>query len=116
VRSPRNHRAYWAFVGHRLSGIALAIFLPLHFYVLALALDAAKLDSFLKLAEMTSFKVGEWGLVCLLSLHLFFGLRLLALELLPWSSTRDARLAWVGWGFAGSMVVGLIFIAGALGT
>ena len=33
---------------HRFSGLALALFLPLHFYVLGLALnDAARLDAFL---------------------------------------------------------------------
>ena len=110
----RSHRAYWAFIGHRLSGLALAVFLPVHFYVLAMALDAAKLDSFLKLADMPVAKFGEWGLVLLLSLHMFFGLRLLALELLPWSSTRDARISWIGWCFAASMVIGLVFVAGVI--
>lgn len=114
MKSARNHRAYWAFLGHRLSGIALALFLPAHFYVLGMALDEARLDQFLKLSEMPAMKFGEWGLVLLLTLHMFFGLRLLALELLPWSSTRDARIAWIGWGFAASMVIGLVFIAGVI--
>ncbi len=114
MKSARNHKAYWAFLGHRLSGIALALFLPAHFYVLGMALDAARLDQFLKLSEMPAMKFGEWGLVLLLTLHMFFGLRLLALELLPWSSTRDARIAWIGWGFAASMVIGLVFIAGVI--
>ena len=114
MKSARNHKAYWAFLGHRLSGIALALFLPAHFYVLGMALDAARFDQFLKLSEMPAMKFGEWGLVLLLTLHMFFGLRLLALELLPWSSTRDARIAWIGWGFAASMVSGLVFIAGVI--
>ena len=114
MKSARNHKAYWAFLGHRLSGIALALFLPAHFYVLGMALDAARFDQFLKLSEMPAVKFGEWGLVLLLTLHMFFGLRLLALELLPWSSTRDARIAWIGWGFAASMVIGLVFIAGVI--
>ena len=114
MKSARNHKAYRAFLGHRLSGIALALFLPAHFYVLGMALDAARFDQFLKLSEMPAMKFGEWGLVLLLTLHMFFGLRLLALELLPWSSTRDARIAWIGWGFAASMVIGLVFIAGVI--
>ena len=28
MKSARNHQAYWAFLGHRLSGLALALFLP----------------------------------------------------------------------------------------
>ena len=115
MKSPRNHRAYWAFVGHRLSGLALGIFLPVHFYVLGMALERSqRFDQFLKLSDMPLMKVGEWGLVVLLSIHMFFGLRLLALELLPWSSTRDARLSWIGWGFAASLVVGLVFVAGVI--
>jgi fumarate reductase subunit D len=114
MKSARNHQAYWAFLGHRLSGLALALFLPAHFYVLAMALDQARLDAFLKLSEMPAMKFGEWGLVLLLTLHMFFGLRLLALELLPWNSPRDARVAWIGWGFAISMATGLAFIAGVI--
>ena len=34
----RKHPAYWAFVVHRVSGVALALFLPLHFWALAEAL------------------------------------------------------------------------------
>ncbi|HBO82920.1 MAG TPA: succinate dehydrogenase, partial [Cupriavidus sp.] len=53
MKSPRNHRAYWAFLGHRLSGLALGIFLPAHFYVLGLALDQRdRMDAFLKFADM----------------------------------------------------------------
>lgn len=114
MKPARNHQAYWAFLGHRLSGLALALFLPAHFYVLAMALDQARLDGFLKLAEMPAMKFGEWGLMLLLTLHMLFGLRLLALELLPWNSPRNARTAWIGWGFAISMVTGLVFIAGVI--
>lgn len=115
MKSPRNHQAYWAFLGHRISGLALGLFLPVHFYVLALALEQSqRLDGFLKFAEMGAVKFGEWGLVFLLSLHMFFGLRLLALELLPWSTTRDARLSWITWGGALSLVIGAIFVAGVI--
>ncbi|HTP95799.1 MAG TPA: succinate dehydrogenase, partial [Burkholderiales bacterium] len=45
----RNHPAYWAFVVHRVSGVALAAFLPLHFWALGQALSgAAALDGFLR--------------------------------------------------------------------
>lgn len=64
MRSARNHQAYWAFLGHRLSGLALALFLPVHFYVLGMALDEARFDRFLKLSDMPAMKVGEWGWSC----------------------------------------------------
>ena len=37
----KQHPVYWAFLLHRLSGLALALFLPLHFTLLAQALNGA---------------------------------------------------------------------------
>jgi len=110
----RNHPGYWAFVGHRLSGVALALFLPLHFLMFGLAFEAAALDSALAFTDHPLVKLAEWGLVVLLAGHLFFGLRLLALELLPWRSDGDARTGWIAWGAGGACLAGLIFIAGVL--
>ena len=79
---------------HRVSGLALALFLPLHFYVLGLALnDAARLDAFLNWTNYPLVKFVEAILVLLLALHLFGGLRLLALEFLPWSPRQKAYAA-----------------------
>lgn len=112
---PRNHRAYWAFLGHRLSGLALAIFLPLHFLVLGLALeDAAALDGFLRFSELPFVKAAEWGLLVLLSLHLIFGSRLLAMEFHPWKSRTADRRGWIMPGVAISILVGVVFLVGAL--
>jgi fumarate reductase subunit D len=83
-----DHRkdALWiAALVHRLSGVALAIFLPLHFRALGLALDgAARLDSFLRWSEQPPVKLAEGGLVFLLTVHLLGGLRLLMVENLAW--------------------------------
>jgi hypothetical protein len=38
-------------------------------------------------------KAAEWGLVCLLAAHLAGGLRLLALECLPWRDWQKSLLA-----------------------
>ncbi|MGR3983928.1 MAG: succinate dehydrogenase, cytochrome b556 subunit [Gammaproteobacteria bacterium] len=83
---PHRTRALWlAFLLHRLSGIVLALFLPLHFYLLGLALrDAEALDGYLALGRHPLFKFAEFGLVFLLAAHLCGGLRILALEFLPW--------------------------------
>ena len=112
--SPRRHRSYLAFVGHRISGIALAVFLPLHFLALGLALEGAEgFDGFLVFAEMPLVKLAEWGLVILLGAHLFFGARLLVVELMPWRSDEDDRAGLVGWGAGGALVLGLVFLLGA---
>lgn len=68
-------------LAHRLSGIALAVFLPVHFWVLGRALE---LDAFLKWTEQPIVKAAEWALVLALAVHLGCGLRVLALEFLPW--------------------------------
>jgi fumarate reductase subunit D len=88
---------------HRLSGIALALFLPVHFYVLSRALE---LDEFLVWTEQPLVKFAEWGLVVLLALHLAGGVRVLALEFLPWRDWHKA-LAAAAAGFA--FAVGLAF-------
>jgi len=44
----RAHPLWVAYIVHRLSGLGLALFLPLHFWILAMAMrDPARLDGFL---------------------------------------------------------------------
>jgi fumarate reductase subunit D len=103
----RNHPAYWAFLVHRLSGLALACFLPAHFYVMGLALRReAELDAFLKWSEQPMVVAAEWVLVMLLAAHLAGGLRLLALELLPW---RDWQKTLAALAAAFALAAGLVF-------
>jgi len=88
VKPHRRQPLYLAFLLHRLSGLGLALFLPFHFYVLALALDGeAELNRFLHWSQAPLVKLAETGLVFLLAIHLFGGLRLLALENMPWRDT-----------------------------
>ena len=90
----RAHSAYWAFLLHRLSGLGLAAFLPLHFWALGQALHgAAALDGFLRFTDQGLFKFGEWGLVVLLALHMAGGVRLLLIEFRPWSGLRKNWIA-----------------------
>jgi fumarate reductase subunit D len=88
IASRLDHRkdALWiAALVHRLSGLALAIFLPLHFLALGLAIGGeAKLESFLRWSEQPLVKLAEGGLVFLLTVHLLGGLRLLMVENLAW--------------------------------
>jgi fumarate reductase subunit D len=103
----RNHPAWWAFLVHRVSGLALALFLPLHFWALGQALGgAAQFDTFLAWTEQPLVKLAEWGLVLLLAAHLAGGLRILALEFLPW---RDWQKALAAIAAAVSLAVGLAF-------
>ena len=90
----RNQPLWFAFIVHRISGVGLALFLPCHFYVLALALQGdTALDAFLSWSDAPVVKLAEWLLVLLLGVHFFGGLRLLALEWLPWSSKQKTYAA-----------------------
>ncbi len=92
---------------HRLSGLALAVFLPMHFWALGLALrgDAA-LEGFLRFSDRPLFKLAEWGLVVLLALHMMGGVRLLLIEFTRWSGLRKNWIAGAA-GFAA--LVGMAF-------
>jgi fumarate reductase subunit D len=90
----RNHPAWWAFIVHRLSGVALALFLPLHFWALGQALQGeAKLESFLRWSDQPVVKGAEILLVLLLAAHMTGGLRLLMLEFLGWRDWQKSLLA-----------------------
>ncbi len=107
-----NHRksVLWvAALVHRLSGLALAIFLPLHFLALGLAIRGeAHFESFLRWSDRPLVKLAESGLVFLLMVHMLGGLRLLVIENLDW---RDGQkeLATVAVGV--SAVVAFILLA-----
>ena len=88
---------------HRLSGIALAVFLPVHFFVLAHALE---LDAFLAWTEQPLVKASEWAIVLALAAHLSCGLRVLALEFLPW---RDWQRGLAAGAVAMTIATGLAF-------
>jgi fumarate reductase subunit D len=69
-----------AFV-HRVSGVLLACFLPLHFLLLGSVLGGATaLDRSLSFTAIPIVKVAEAGLVFLLAVHLLGGIRVLAIE------------------------------------
>ena len=86
----RAHPAFWAFVVHRVSGLALALFLPLHFWVLGSALlGAPALDAFLTWTRQPLVKVAETLLVLSLAVHLGGGLRLLFVEFVGWRANAQ---------------------------
>ena len=90
----RNHPAWWAFLVHRVSGLALALFLPGHFWALSQALQGpAQMDTFLAVTQQPLVKVAELAVVLALAAHLAGGLRLLALEFLPWRDWQKTLAA-----------------------
>jgi len=108
----RKHLLWLAALLHRLSGLGLALFLPLHFIALGLALDGeARLDGFLRWTEAPLVKLSEGVLVFLLSAHALSGLRVLAIENLAWHG-HQKWLALAAIIFAAALAV--LFLANTL--
>ena len=105
----RRQPLWTAAMIHRLSGVALALFLPLHFLALGLAIEGeARLDGFLAWTAQPLVKIAEIGLVALLAVHLLGGVRVLVIENLPWRAGQK-RLA-----MAAAIAAGLIALAFAV--
>jgi len=105
---PRSHPTYLAFVVHRVSGLLLALFLPLHFWALGTAITGeARLEGFLRWADNPLVKAVETVLVVLLAAHLAGGLRVLALEFLGWRRRQKDMVA-ISAGVA--LLAGLLFL------
>lgn len=93
---------------HRLSGLALAAFLPLHFLALGLAIRGeAPLESFLRWSDQPLVKLAEGGLIFLLLVHMLGGLRVLVIENFAW---RDGQKELATIAAAVSAAVALIFL------
>jgi fumarate reductase subunit D len=104
----RTSPLWLAALVHRLSGLALAAFLPFHFLALGLAIAGeAQLDGFLRWADQPWVKISEGFLLAAMAIHMLGGLRLLAIENLAWreGQTRLAILAVVA-----AMIVAFLFL------
>jgi fumarate reductase subunit D len=105
----RTNVLWLAALVHRLSGLALAAFLPLHFLALGLAIEGeAKLEGFLRWSDRPLVKLAETILIFLLAIHMLGGLRLLVLENFVWLD-RQKQIAVVA--AVASMVVAFAFLA-----
>jgi fumarate reductase subunit D len=107
---PASHKqpGYIAALLHRLAGLALAIFLPIHFLALATAINGADaLDAFLNVTQTPVLKFAEGVIVVALAMHMTLGLRVLAVEFLP---VREHTSLTVSVCVAAALAVGLLFV------
>jgi fumarate reductase subunit D len=116
MTGPRNaayrRDALWIFAQtHRVSGLLLAIFLPLHFLALGLALEGeARLDGFLAWTQNPIVKIAEAALLFTLAVHLLGGLRVLLIETLSWRPQQKQMALGAA---AVAAVVAIVFLIGA---
>lgn len=113
ARFGRRANLLWiAALVHRLSGLALAAFLPAHFLALGLAINGeAKLEGFLRWTDQPIVKFAESALVFLLVVHMLGGLRLLLVENFPWRNWQARFVASVG---GVSIVLAVVFLVRVL--
>jgi len=108
----RKHPAWWAFLVHRLSGVLLALFLPLHFLTLGLAINGeARLDGTLRWMDAPLFKIGETVLVFLLAVHMLGGIRVLLIENMAW---REGQKTLATGALVIAAIAGLAFLVRAI--
>jgi len=70
-----------AWAVHRLTGIALTLYLFVHLYVLSNLRNPDKFESMMGVLQNSIVKVGELGLLALVVAHAFNGARVTMLEL-----------------------------------
>jgi len=107
----RAHPLWLAFMLHMLSGLALALFYRrISGYYRWHSRSRSGWIIF-AVCRKSNRKIAEFGLVLLLSVHIFGGLRLLALEFMPWSHSQKTLAA----GAVGlSLFISTIFLLQAL--
>jgi len=112
LNSRRVKLTWIAALVHRISGLALATFLPIHFFVLGLALNGeGKLNDFLRWTDWRLVKLAEGGLVFFLVIHMLGGLRVLLLENSQWRGGQ-AKLAASAGGI--SILLAVVFLVRVL--
>ena len=93
--------------GHRISGLVLAAFLPVHFWFIAAAVNGPR--GGVAAAGTESSIVEHLGLAVLLALltvHAGFGLRVLFIEYGPVASPARLYLSWIWF----SLMAGLLML------
>ena len=104
----RDSALWLAAMVHRISGLALALFLPLHFLTRGLAIEGeARLESFLRWSDQPLVKAAEIGLVFLFTVHLLGGLRILVIQNFEW---RDGQKQLATLAAALSAIVAFAFL------
>ncbi|MEA2934480.1 MAG: fumarate reductase subunit [Variibacter sp.] len=108
MRASHKQPGFWAALIHRIAGLALAIFLPLHFLALGTALSGAdRFQSFFDATNTPLVKFAEFGIVVALAAHMTLGLRLLAIE---FGGVRERTATAVSACLAAAGAVGLVFL------
>lgn len=98
----------WAFVFHRVSGVALSVYLIMHIYVVSSLYKAENFDKVMAFLNQPLFKLLEIGLLAAVIYHGLNGARVFLIDFTN-GTKKHALIFWV------LMVIGIvIFAVGAI--
>jgi succinate dehydrogenase / fumarate reductase, cytochrome b subunit len=93
----RGREGQWAFVLHRLSGVALALYLLLHVLDISLVMYGpdGPFNAFLAFYHQWPFRIGLILIMAAVVYHAFNGLRIILMDFTSWG-TKYHRQLWYG--------------------
>lgn len=93
----RGREGQWAFVLHRLSGVAIALYLLLHVIDISLVMYGpdGPFNAFLAFYHNWPFRVGLILVMAGVVYHAFNGLRIILMDFTTWG-VRYQRVMWYG--------------------
>ncbi len=92
----RGREGQWAFILHRLSGVALALYLLLHVFDISLVMYGPKaFNTFLAFYHQWPFRIGLILVMAAVVYHALNGLRIIVMDFTSWG-TRYQRQLWYG--------------------
>jgi succinate dehydrogenase cytochrome b556 subunit len=99
----------WSWVLHRLSGIALALYVFPHFWVISSAMSASRdkgveFTQRLALVQSEFFHIVEIGLIGVIFYHMLNGIRVTLVDFSPTTRHHKVLLGVAGILFAGAML------------
>lgn len=89
----RVRTGMFAWMAHRLSGLALVVYLVLHVWGLRALTDRDAFNELIASYHAPIFKVGEFMLLAAVAYHALNGLRIVLIDFLGWSPNQK-RLFW----------------------
>ncbi|MEM6429400.1 MAG: succinate dehydrogenase, cytochrome b556 subunit [Deinococcota bacterium] len=102
----KGREGQWAFVLHRISGVALALYLLLHVLDISLVMYGPRVfNAFLGFYHQWPFRIGLILVMAAVVYHAFNGLRIILMDFTNWG-TRYQRGLWYGV-LAATTIVGI---------
>jgi succinate dehydrogenase / fumarate reductase cytochrome b subunit len=93
VQKYRWRTGMFAWMAHRLSGVALVVYLIVHVWGLKALTNEAAFNALITKYHAPVFKVGEFLLLAAVAYHAFNGLRIVLIDFLGWSPNQK-KLFW----------------------